>query len=133
MAKNRSPKQRIKRARKYRVALTEAQIKRAIVLADKAIQDGDNTKTTESLRYNLNYVYEKILESELSSRDSRKLLEYKINSEPHIGNSTAVPTTDNTDIGDMIHTEIQKYMAQLETPSLSPITPYDDVDSYGIS
>ena len=99
MAKNRSPKQRIKRARKYRVALTEAQIKRAIVLADKAIQDGDNTKTTESLRYNLNYVYEKILESE----------------------------------GDMIHTEIQKYMAQLETPSLSPITPYDDVDSYGVS
>jgi hypothetical protein len=80
MAKNRSPKQR--KARKYRVALTEAQIKRAIVLADTWIAHGDTTKTTESLRWNLNCVYEKILESELGSRASRTLLE---GSEPRSG------------------------------------------------
>lgn len=54
-----------KKARKYRVALTEAQIKRAITLATEDLQDNGHSHTTESLRYNLTCVYEKILESEL--------------------------------------------------------------------
>lgn len=94
MAKNRSPKNRKFKpgdVRKYRVALTEAQIKRNIAILDKAIQDGDDTKTTESLRYNLNYVYIRIIESELGSRESRKLLEFpesQMGSEPRSGSDS---------------------------------------------
>ena len=58
-----------KKARKYRVALTEAQIKRAIALADSNIQTEGHSHTSESLRYNLNCVYEKILESELGEKE----------------------------------------------------------------
>ena len=62
-----------KKARKYRVALTEAQIKRAIALADYNIQTEGHSHTSESLRYNLNCVHEKILESELgkAGQDSK--------------------------------------------------------------
>ena len=69
---NKTKSKNPKKARKYRVALTEAQIKRAIALADYNIQTEGHSHTSESLRYNLNCVYEKILESELGkvSKDS---------------------------------------------------------------
>lgn len=53
-----------KKVRKYRVALTEAQISRAIALAQGSINAGDKSLTTESLKHNLRCVYEKIISVE---------------------------------------------------------------------
>lgn len=71
--KSKSRTKNPKKARKYRVALTEAQIKRAIALADYNIQTEGHSYTSESLRYNLNCVYEKILESELGEKEKAGL------------------------------------------------------------
>lgn len=104
MAKNRKFKPGD--VRKYRVALTEAQIKRNIAILDKAIQDGDDTKTTESLRYNLNYVYVRILESELGTKETRAKLESQMGSEPRSGSDSAL------EIGELIHNAIQERIQQ---------------------
>jgi hypothetical protein len=53
-----------KKVRKYRVALTEAQISRALAFAQYMIDAGDKSLTTESLKHNLRCVYEKIVSVE---------------------------------------------------------------------
>lgn len=106
--KNRNPKRR--KARKYRIALTEAQISRSIALCDKAIQDGDTTHTTESLRYNLNCVYVKILEEELEeTKHCKDKEDRKMGSEPRSGSDSGSqfpPVTTEIDfvqVGPLVH------------------------------